>query len=234
MHRTRCLRALACFALLLTVTACTHAGSSPNDAKASAASSGSSEGKNGSELSLTEAIGKLKVARESRVGYERPSCGSTTTTMAATPARKSSWPRRSRQPRQGKDCKLTGGTWRSHYDDKTVTDAGKLDIDHVVPLAEGWDSGASKWTAERRETYANDLDAQRSLVAVSRGPNRSKGDQDPSEWLPPATDALCTYTTDWVSTKLRWNLNADHAEAKALHKAAKECKDATVTYTPAP
>ncbi|MFH8574197.1 hypothetical protein [Streptomyces sp. NPDC017993] len=49
-----------------------------------------------------------------------------------------------KKPRQGEDCKLTGGRWHSYYDAKTVTDAGKLDIGHVVALAEAWDSGASK------------------------------------------------------------------------------------------
>ncbi|MCC4321358.1 MULTISPECIES: hypothetical protein [Streptomyces] len=65
MHRTRSLTVLACFALLLTVTACTHADPSLDDAKTVAPSPGSSEGRNGSGLSLAEAIGKLKVARES-------------------------------------------------------------------------------------------------------------------------------------------------------------------------
>jgi len=102
------------------------------------------------------------------------------------------------------------------------------------PPGRGWDSDASKRTAERRKAYTNDLDAERSLVAVSLGPNRTKGDQDPAEWLPPAKDALCTYATDRAATKLRWNLSADHAETKALHTIAKGCKDATVTYTPAP
>ncbi|WP_412126050.1 HNH endonuclease family protein [Streptomyces platensis] len=139
-----------------------------------------------------------------------------------------------KKPRQGKRCKLTGGSWRSYYDDKTVTDARKLDIDHVVPLAEAWDSGASKWTAERRESYANDLDAERSLVAVSLGPNRTKGDKDPAEWLPPAKDATCTYATDWVTAKLRWRLTADLAETKALRTIAASCPDATVTFTLAP
>ncbi|WP_344319770.1 HNH endonuclease family protein, partial [Streptomyces yatensis] len=198
--------------------------------------SGWSESKGGSGLSLTEKVGKLKVARESRAGYEREKfklwvdedhdgCDTRKEVLLSEAVKK---------PRQGEDCRLTGGTWRSYYDDKTVTDARKLDIDHVVPLAEGWDSGASTWTAERREAYANDLDAERSLVAVSLSSNRAKGDRDPAEWLPPATDALCTYATDWVATKLRWNLSADRAEIKALHKIAKGCKDATVTYTPAP
>ncbi|MFH9229023.1 HNH endonuclease family protein [Streptomyces lydicus] len=118
--------------------------------------------------------------------------------------------------------------------DKTVTDARKLDIDHVVPLAEAWDSGASKWTSERREKYANDLDADRSLVAVSLGPNRTKGDKDPAEWMPPAKDATCTYATDWVAAKLRWKLTADRTETKALRTIAADCKGSTVSFTPAP
>ncbi|MGW7601479.1 HNH endonuclease family protein [Streptomyces antimycoticus] len=236
MHRARRLTVLACSGLLLAATACTHTDSSSDDAKTPAVSPGASEGKVGSGLPLTGAIGKLKAARESRTGYEREKfklwvdedhdgCDTRKEVLLAEAVK---------NPRQGEHCKLTGGTWRSYYDDKTVTDAGKLDIDHVVPLAEAWDSGASKWTAERRETYANDLDAQRSLVAVSLGPNRAKGDQDPAEWLPPAKDALCTYATDWVATKLRWSLSSDPAETKALRKVAKGCKDATVTYTLAP
>ncbi|MEE4597394.1 HNH endonuclease family protein [Streptomyces sp. DSM 41524] len=203
-----------------------------------APSPGSSERRNGSGLSLAEAIGKLKVARESRAGYVREKfklwvdddhdgCDTRREVLLAEAVKK---------PRQGEDCKLTGGTWRSYYDDKSVTDAGKLDIDHLVPLAEAWDSGASKWTAERREIYANDLSAEGSLVAVSLGSKRartpsgagctrrsSKGDQDPAEWLPPAEGALCTYATGWVATKLRWTLSADRAETKALHKVAKGC-----------
>ncbi|UQA97573.1 HNH endonuclease family protein [Streptomyces halobius] len=106
-------------------------------------------------------------------------------------------------------------------------------MDHVVPLAEAWDSGASKWTAERRERYANDLDAPRSLIAVSLGSNRSKGDKDPTEWMPPAKDDTCTYATEWVASKLRWKLTVDRAERKALRAVDAGCKNATVTFRPA-
>lgn len=37
-------------------------------------------------------------------------------------------------------CKLSGGRWLSYYDGQAVTDPAKLDIDHMVPLAEAWDS----------------------------------------------------------------------------------------------
>ncbi|MFI0716627.1 DUF1524 domain-containing protein [Streptomyces inhibens] len=74
---------------------------------------------------------------------------------------------------------------RSAYDGKPLATARHLDIDHVVPLVEVWDSGASKWSADRREAYANDLGAERSLIAVGFGSNRSKGDKDPvmQRWL---------------------------------------------------
>ncbi|NEA39295.1 HNH endonuclease [Streptomyces sp. SID11385] len=137
-------------------------------------------------------------------------------------------------PTKGAGCKLSGGSWFSYYDGATVTDAGALDVDHMVPLEEAWSSGARSWTPERREAYANDLTAERSLVAVTAKTNRSKGKRDPAEWLPPADSALCTYLVDWTTTKLRWGLTADAAERDALIQHAKRCPDATVEVQPAP
>ncbi|GCB47457.1 HNH endonuclease family protein [Streptomyces sp. NL15-2K] len=131
-------------------------------------------------------------------------------------------------------CKLSGGRWWSYYDAKWITAASALDVDHMVPLAEAWDSGASQWTAKRREAYANDLDARTSLIAVSAASNRSKADQDPAEWLPPAVDITCRYTSEWLATKLRWELTIDAVELEALTQLAEACTDTTVTYEPAP
>ncbi|WP_280382008.1 hypothetical protein [Nocardia wallacei] len=38
-------------------------------------------------------------------------------------------------------CRPTAGSWRSPYDDKTVSEPGDVDIDHVVALAEAWGGG---------------------------------------------------------------------------------------------
>ncbi len=131
-------------------------------------------------------------------------------------------------------CKLTGGTWVSYYDGQEVTSAGSLDIDHMVPLAEAWDSGASTWTAERREAYANDQGADVSLVAVTARSNRQKSDQDPADWMPPSPAAHCRYVGEWVATKLRWQLTADDRELEALKVYAEgPCEDTIVRYTPA-
>ncbi|GAA2768863.1 hypothetical protein GCM10010103_79070 [Streptomyces paradoxus] len=132
----------------------------------------------------------------------------------------------------GTNCRLTGGSWWSYYQ-AWVTAASGLDIDHMVPLAESWDSGASGWTAQRREAYAYAQGAATSLVAITARSNRSKADQDPAQWLPPAAEAHCRYVAEWAATKLRWSLAADEAEVAALREVAVGCPEQTVTYEPA-
>ncbi len=131
------------------------------------------------------------------------------------------------------DCKLTGGRWYSYYDDVYVDGAKGLDIDHMVPLAESWDSGARDWDAARREAYANDLGEDVPLIAVTARSNRSKSDQDPAEWMPTDADAACRYAYEWISVKTRWGLSVDEAEAEALDAVVADCPAAVVTAAPA-
>lgn len=108
-------------------------------------------------------------------------------------------------------CPVLAGRWTSVYDGVTTGDPSELDIDHVVALKEAWDSGAWAWTPVQRIAFANDLTDPRTLVAVSASSNRSKGDRDPSNWLPPAEDP-CRYVADWVAIKARWGLSMDQSE----------------------
>ncbi|MEU6459921.1 HNH endonuclease family protein [Streptomyces sp. NPDC047065] len=124
-------------------------------------------------------------------------------------------------------CTLTGGTWYSSYDDTYVDGARGLDIDHRVPLAEAWDSGAGEWTAAEREIYANDLGDPRSLIAQS---NRSKADQNSATWQPPAETNRCEYFTQWVTVKSRWKLAIDLPEQAALNQLADQCPNEPVTF----
>jgi hypothetical protein len=134
-------------------------------------------------------------------------------------------------PEQGPNCTLTGGEWYSPYDDTYFTAARALDIDHLVPLAEAWDSGASAWTAKEREAYANDLGDARALIAVSAASNRSKADQDPATWQPPAAGYRCTYATDWVAVKTRWSLAIDPVEQAELEKILRACPNTAIEVT---
>ncbi|MFW2512234.1 S-layer homology domain-containing protein [Demequina sp. SO4-13] len=113
-------------------------------------------------------------------------------------------------------CYLSGGAWSSKFDGTTTTDPSSFDVDHMVPLAEAWRSGAHTWTSTQREQFANDLGVDYSLIAVSASSNRSKSDRDPAEWMPPANAYHCTYATEWVLVKYRWGLSVDASEKSAL------------------
>jgi 5-methylcytosine-specific restriction endonuclease McrA len=115
----------------------------------------------------------------------------------------------------GEKCAITGGSWVSPYDGKQVMSATDLDIDHIVPLANAWRTGAAAWTDDQREKFANDLDRPQ-LIAVSASSNRSKGDQDPSQWRPPNKGFWCTYAQDWIEVKAYWRLKVTTAEKAAL------------------
>ncbi len=125
------------------------------------------------------------------------------------------------------------GTWLSWYDGMVTSDASRLDIDHMVPLAEAHSSGAWRWNSSRRTAYANDLLHPEALAAVSASSNRSKGSRDPSEWRPSDASAWCRYATDWVTVKAAWGLTADRAEVGALREMLDTC-DSNVTITTLP
>jgi hypothetical protein len=112
-------------------------------------------------------------------------------------------------------CNVTAGKWTSAYDGKAFTDPSLVDIDHMVPLANAWRSGAATWTDDKRSDFANDLERPQ-LIAVSANSNRSKGDQDPSTWKPKLTTSWCQYADDWIAVKSHWKLWVTTAEKAAL------------------
>ncbi|ARI56417.1 MULTISPECIES: HNH endonuclease family protein [unclassified Streptomyces] len=119
-------------------------------------------------------------------------------------------------------CRAVAGKWTSVYDDKAFTEARDLDIDHMVPLANAWRSGARTWTQEKRKEFANDL-ARPQLLAVSAATNRSKGDQGPDEWQPPSKAYWCTYSRAWVSVKASYELSVTEAEKETLTEMLDTC-----------
>lgn len=123
----------------------------------------------------------------------------------------------------GDSCRVVTGSWLSSYDGVTITDSSKLDIDHMIPLKEAWDSGANAWSADRRQAFANDLDLPEALIAVSAGSNRSKSARDPADWLPTAGSYVCQYVKDWMSVKTKWQLSVDQREFEALRTVSLGC-----------
>ncbi|MFU8873928.1 HNH endonuclease family protein [Micromonospora sp. SL4-19] len=119
-------------------------------------------------------------------------------------------------------CNVVGGRWESRYDGQVLNDPAQVDIDHVVPLANAWRSGANEWDDSKRGDFANDL-TRPQLVAVSQRSNRAKGDQDPSQWKPANQSYWCQYATDWVTVKHYWRLTVTSAEKAALTDMLEGC-----------
>lgn len=167
--------------------------------------------------SIDVAIKALKVAPESRTGYVRTKFKHWVGVGNGCDSRKAVIiSEASVKPKVEPGCKIIGGEWNSIYDNVKVIDAAKLDVDHMVPLAEAWDSGASAWDDKRRELYANDQTDKIHLIAVTGASNRSKSDRDPSEWMPSNKAYHCQYIANWVSIKIRWSLSVDEKELIAI------------------
>ncbi len=120
-------------------------------------------------------------------------------------------------------CHPSSGKWVSGYDGVTTTDPTQLQIDHLIPLADAWRSGAAAWTADRRLAFANDLTSPETLLAVTGSTNESKGDRTPDQWMPPNRRSWCSYATSWVDVKHRWGLTVTPAEKAALVQILSGC-----------
>lgn len=121
-------------------------------------------------------------------------------------------------------CVIVEGDWYSVYDGVTHSGSpSELDVDHVVALAEAWDSGAAAWSPTLRRTFAND---STNLIAVTASSNRSKSDRDVAEWTPPARSSWCLTASITVAVKARYSLTVDPAERDALERMIGTCGDA--------
>ncbi|BAJ33216.1 MULTISPECIES: HNH endonuclease family protein [Kitasatospora] len=167
-------------------------------------------------------LGQLTVKAENRTGYSRDLFPHWITISGACNTRETVLKRDGSGVVTDSACAATSGSWYSPYDGATWTAASDLDIDHVVPLAEAWDSGASAWTTAQRQAFANDL-TRPQLIAVTDSVNQAKGDKDPAEWLPPVVGYRCTYARAWVQVKYYYNLSVDSAEKTALTNLLNGC-----------
>ncbi|MFE0628251.1 HNH endonuclease family protein [Streptomyces sp. NPDC058864] len=167
-------------------------------------------------------LASLNVATENRTGYDRDLFPHWITISGACNTRETVLKRDGSGVVTDSSCAATSGSWYSVYDGATWTAASDLDIDHLVPLAEAWDSGASAWTTAKRQSFANDL-TRPQLIAVTDNVNQAKGDQDPATWMPSRSAYACTYVRAWVQVKYYYGLSVDSAEKSKLSSVLSGC-----------
>ncbi|MET8681757.1 DUF1524 domain-containing protein [Streptomyces sp. NPDC004647] len=161
-------------------------------------------------------------AEHSRTGYSRDLFPHWITISGACNTRETVLKRDGSNVVTDSACAATSGSWYSPYDGATWYAASDVDIDHLIPLAEAWDSGAYNWTTSKRQQLANDL-TRPQLLAVTDNVNQSKGDQDPGTWWPSRTTYKCTYARAWVQVKYYYGLSVDSTEKSSLSSVLNGC-----------
>ncbi|MGC5168195.1 GmrSD restriction endonuclease domain-containing protein [Luteimicrobium sp. DT211] len=128
-------------------------------------------------------------------------------------------------------CVILTGTLVDPYSGRTIAftrgvrTSTAVEIDHVVALADAWQTGAQKWDATTREKYANDP----LVLLASDGPlNEQKGASDAASWLPPNKAFRCQYVARQVGIKRVWHLWVTRAEHDAITRILATCPNQPV------
>lgn len=225
MQRTHGARGKATFALLVFLLAIVLAV---------AAGVGVSDGAEAHRASAREQLAELRVKPAgSMAGYSRDKFAHWSdareygwTLPAGTPDPESCDARDAALIRDGRDevvrsgCYVERGRWFDPYTGRTYYMPSDIDIDHVVALGNAWRSGASSWTAARRERFAN---VPMDLLSVEDNANQSKSDSGPEAWKPPRGAYHCTYARKWIGIKHNWTLSVTSAERSALSGMLSTC-----------
>lgn len=99
--------------------------------------------------------------------------------------------------------------------------SSKVQIDHVVPLADAWQKGAQQWSTATRVAFAND---PLNLLAVDGPTNQKKGAGDTATWLPPNKNFRCRYVALQVAVKAKYRAWVTAAEKSAMVRILQSCK----------
>lgn len=120
-------------------------------------------------------------------------------------------------------CVVSKGLWKDPYSG-TLLDKpqSQIDIDHIVPLNNAYQSGAWKWKPAVRCAYANFMANRYHLLSTSSRENRRKGDKGPDGYMPPDKSYQCTYLENWLKVKLTWKLAMTGDEGRAIEDLVKE------------
>lgn len=173
----------------------------------------------GGTAEAREALAGLRVAAEGDGGgYERDAFGTRWKDIDRNGCdqRNDVLARDLEDTRKRGDCVVVAGLLHDPYTGRDVTfakaDAAEVQIDHVYPLALAWRMGASRWTEDRRERFAND---HANLLAVWGVPNGQKGDSGPAEWKP-RKQYQCAYAVKYIAVADAYSLPVTGADERAL------------------
>ncbi|MFD0803339.1 HNH endonuclease family protein, partial [Streptomonospora algeriensis] len=148
--------------------------------------------------------------------YERDEFGSSwiDTDGNGCPTRHDVLARDLHRARVADDCTVIRGVLEDPYTGDRIEFSAdepmEVQIDHVVPLALAWRTGASEWDRDTRVEFGNDPD---NLIAADGPANQAKSDSGPGEWqpYPPFRCAYAVTYMDVIDEYGLWLPPEDHA-----------------------
>ncbi|MFI7534202.1 HNH endonuclease family protein [Streptosporangium sp. NPDC049376] len=168
-------------------------------------------------------LARLKVARPLSIrGYSRERFQPWERRAGRCDTRETVLARDGRHVRRDAACRPVKGLWYSPYDGKRLRSEKQADVDHVVPLAYAWRSGAKRWSQAKRRAFANDL-IRPELLTVSHSANIAKGGRGPQGWRPQRRAHWCRYATSWITVKHHYRLFVTRKEKAALLNMLRTC-----------
>ncbi|QBI54680.1 HNH endonuclease family protein [Streptomonospora litoralis] len=199
----------------------------PSPSAAPPASAPAAAPPTGGEVESAESgLDRAEVAPEgSGADYERDEFGSSwiDTDDNGCPTRHDILARDLRDTRVAGDCTVTRGVLEDPYTGERIEFSAEepmdVQIDHVVPLALAWRTGAGAWERDRRVEFAND---PANLIAADGPANQSKSDSGPGEWRPyPAF--RCGYAVTYVGVVDEYGLWLPEDDDAALDRMLDAC-----------
>lgn len=96
----------------------------------------------------------------------------------------------------------------------------RVQIDHIVAVADAWQKGAQYLDTATRTAFYND---PLNLVAVDGTANIRKSNSDAASWLPPNKPYRCRYIARQIAVKSTYDLWVTEAERTAMRRVLQGC-----------
>lgn len=116
-------------------------------------------------------------------------------------------------------CAVKSGVLADKYSGTTIqfvrgaSTSSAVQIDHIIPLSNAWQTGAQAWPSTKRVQFAND---PLNLNASKGSLNGQKSDADAATWLPPNKAYRACYAAQMVSVRTKYGLWTTPADKATL------------------
>ena len=123
-----------------------------------------------------------------------------------------------------------GGRIYGPYTGRYFLSTRRTDIEHIVAVSEGHDSGLCAADRSVRSRFASDLlNLTLATPEVNRCGGAGKCAHDAADWLPAMNK--CWFASRVIAVKFKYSLTVDRDEANALQRVLSDCTSIDIVFT---